>query len=370
MNILFNSKKALSKKSWLLQVHGAMIQNKWGLLNYLLLITCIFILISVIAKVFFNIDDCNYLRLFAFVISGMLLWRTSAIVKKLNKIFCLRKQELRITWSQIALLVAIGLFMVTFVEFVNPRKDSVESILLSGVGMVLIWVFQDTIKSVAAFFYLRQNGLLKIDDWIKVPRHHIDGRVKRISLTTVTIENWDTTSSSFPTYILHAEHFQNLQDMLEGKTYGRQMQKTFVIDTGWIHLLTENEVSQIKKQLPSSMQTYVNTDVKVGKLNMTAFREYVYQMLLNNPKVSHHPRLLVRWLEQVNVGMSLQLYAFITETTLAAYEWEQSKIMEQVIEALPWFGLQLYQSASGFDASNSNIFLRKEPAKYEKEYGK
>lgn len=79
------------------------------------------------------------------------------------------------------------------------------------------WIFQDTIRSVVAFFYLRLNGLLKIDDWIEVKAHGIDGVVRGISLTTVVIENWDNGTSSFPTHILQSENFKNYQKILAGK---------------------------------------------------------------------------------------------------------------------------------------------------------
>ena len=104
--------------------------------------------------------------------------------------------------------------------------------IITVFGAVLGWIFQDTIKSVAAFFYLRANGLLQIGDLIAVPAKGIEGFVRTISLTTVTIENWDTTTSAFPTFILHADHFKNSQRMLEGKTLGRLMKKTFIIDSG------------------------------------------------------------------------------------------------------------------------------------------
>lgn len=377
-------KKWLTSDKCHWQYLGASIHkgNKWVFITLFLN----FVVIIAILGIRYHVWDVDWLNVFAeritkvdtfgaiplkhitFIFSSLVCVFIGLIVHYLTPIFCLRKQESRITWSQILFLVSIGLCIVFFVKMIDPKKDSVDSLLLGGAGLVLAWVFQDTIKSVAAFFYLRLNGLLKIGDWILVPSHQIDGMVKRISLTTVTVENWDTTTSSFPTYILHAEHFKNCQDMMEGKTHGRQMMKTFVIDTGWFHPLTESETIQIKKHTSAALQPFVSHDIYVGKSNMTAFREYVYQMLLCNTKVSHYPRLVVRWQEQVHEGMPLQLYVFITESRLAAFEWEQSKIIEQVVESLPWFGLQLFQRPSGFDTSNSNIYLSRKPAKYEKEY--
>lgn len=294
------------------------------------------------------------------------------IVRTLNSIYCLTKQESRITWSQIMLLVSFGLWLIIVITQIDIKENPAISTILSILGAVMSWIFQDTIKSVVAFFYLRANDLLKIDDWIEVKSHGIDGMVKGISLTTVTIENWDTTTSAFPTYILHSQHFKNYQKMMDGRTHGRQMLKTFIMDTGWIHTVSEKELERIKSIivglkddkrdfLENFIATY-NPEEKM--LNIELFRRYIYHWLMHHPHVSHEPRLIVRWLEQVPEGMPLQVYAFITDTTLAPFEWQQSQIIEHVIESMAWFNLQLYQSASGYDASNSNITIVKEEANY------
>ena len=76
---------------------------------------------------------------------------------------------------------------------------------------------------------------------------------------------------------------------------------------------------------------------------------------MNHSHVSHEPRLIVRWLEQVPEGMPLQIYAFLTDSSLAPFEWQQSQIIEHIIEALAWFNLKLYQRVSGYDASNVSL---------------
>ena len=85
---------------------------------------------------------------------------------------------------------------------------------------------------------------------------------------------------------------------------------------------------------------------------------------MRHPHVSHEPRLIVRWLEQVPEGMPLQVYAFITDSSLASFEWQQSQIIEHIIEALAWFDLQLYQSVSGYDASNCNVNIEEKRTDY------
>lgn len=299
-------------------------------------------------------------------LASLILWCVWFVTKTLNEIFSLRKQETHITWSQIVLLAAFGFWIVVIVCCINLEKDNPADTAIVGVfGAVLGWIFQDTIKSVAAFFYLRANGLLQIGDLITVPSRNIEGFVRTISLTTVTIENWDTTTSAFPTYILHAEHFKNSQRMMEGKTLGRLMQKTFIIDSGWIHPLTTNDVKRLHQHLDTD-RIFKQQEVVSDKLNIEVFRLYIYHWLMNNPHVSQQPRLIVRWLEQTSEGLSLQLFVYLTDTMLDAFEWQQSQIIEHVVKALGWFDLQLYQSPSGYDTSNSNIYLTQQTADYHK----
>ena len=296
----------------------------------------------------------------------LFLWGAWFVTKTLNKVFSLRRQETYITWGQISLLAAFGLWIVVIVCCLNLQKNNpTDTAIITVFGAVLGWIFQDTIKSVAAFFYLRANGLLQIGDLIAVPAKDIEGFVRTISLTTVTIENWDTTTSAFPTFILHADHFKNSQRMLEGKTLGRLMKKTFIIDSGWVHPLTDNDVKRLRKALDVE-NFFVEKEVKCDKLNIEVFRLYIYHWLMNNPNVSQQPRLIVRWLEQTSEGLPLQLLVYLTDTMLDAFEWQQSQIMEHVIKAMGWFDLQLYQSPSGYDASNSNIYLTQQTADYRK----
>lgn len=288
--------------------------------------------------------------------------------RKLTDYYSLKRKETGITWCQIAILIAVILWGVGFLLIFNIHKESRSFLVLGIIGTLLGWVFQDTIKGVAAFIHLRLNNLLNIDDWIAVPKLNVDGMVKRITLTTVTIYNWDTTTSSIPISVLHSDHFINYQKMTEGKTHGRQMLKTFILDTGWffaiisddVKRLTDNE--KIKHFLPEK-------EIVEGVSNAHLYRLYIYHWLMNQPLVSQQPCLVVRWLEQKESGMPLQVYAYIMEGSMPAFEWQQSKIIEHILESLEWFGMRLYQNPSSFDVSNSNIFMTKNEAIYRKEIG-
>lgn len=280
------------------------------------------------------------------------------------------------------MLVAVGIWITGFVFILHIQKEEKGLVAFGIIGTLLTWIFQDKVKGVVAFVHLRMNHHLKIGDWIKVPKYDADGEVKRVTLNTVTIYNWDTTTSVIPISALNSEHFMNLQNMTDGKTYGRRMLKSFILDTSWFRVIAKEEIDSIRDRIDSyeskdDLTNEINRDfisqnlslneISEGVQNFQLYRLYIYHWLMNHPYVSQQPRLIVRWMEQVENGMPLQIYAFITDSNLQAFEWEQSKIIEHIIESLDWFGLRLYQTPSAFDASNNNIFMTQQPANYVKE---
>lgn len=292
-------------------------------------------------------------------------WLFIVVCHSLTNIFSLRKNEAGITWCQISILIAIGLWIIEFVIIFDIKSHPRFATAIGIAGTVITWIFQDTLKGVVAFLHLRFNHLLCIDDWIQIPKSGVDGQVVRVTLTTVTLYNWDTTTSSIPTSMLHSDHFINLQKMLKGKTYGRRMQKTFVLDTGWFHILSEEETCRIR-QSEAIVRYLPAEEIKEGMGNAQLFRLYLFHWLMNHPHVSQQPRLIVRWLEQKESGMPLQIYAYIVDSTLVSFEWQQSQIIEHIIESMDLFGLHLYQSPSSYDVSNS-VYLTNLPVSYRKE---
>ena len=359
------SKKWLSSDRGCTQVMGAMIlKGRWGLTLLLLVMVALSLLSlhnwqnaaflsasSCLTSIYGFISTALRSSWYWLVLLTLLMILVIGVCNTMTNIYSLRKNETGITWCQILILIFVGIWLIGLLCIIKIQKESGYFIIFGVLGTLMTWIFQDTIKGVVAFVHLRLNHLLYIDDWIQVPKLNVDGEVKRITLTTVTIYNWDTTTSSIPTSVLHNDHFINLQRMTDGKTYGRQMLKTFILDTGGFHPLTAEEIESLKQK--KEVKAYLlDEDFKVGELNAHLFRLYVFHWLMNHPYVSQEPRLVVRWLEQKETGLPLQIYGFIMEGGVLAYEWQQSQIIEHIVEALDWFGLQLYQRPSSHDVSN------------------
>ena len=200
-----------------------------------------------------------------------------------------------------------------------------------------------------------------------VPGLNVDGEVRHITPTSVTIDNWDTTTSVIPISALSSGHFKNMERMTEGKTYGRRMLRSFIFDTSWFQPLNKDDVDKIFKKHPEVEKYIPEEEKKDVVMNAHIYRIYLYHWLMRQPYVSQQPRLIVRWEEQVNSGMPLQVYAYITESSVAPFERKQSLITEHIIESMKWFNLRLYQSPSAYDASNGNIYMADKPANYREE---
>ena len=288
---------------------------------------------------------------------NLLVWLIIKVCRTLTNVFILNRNDNGVTSCQIIILATMGLWFIGFVLIFDLQFNGRIVAAIGIIGAVLGWIFQDRVKGVIAFIHLRRHHLLNLGDWIKVPNLDVDGVVEKVTLTTVTFSNWDTTTSTIPIDKLQSEHFINLQNMAEGKTYGRKMQKCFTIDTSWIRPITDDEAERLKSG-EHEINKYLSYDeMKAGVLNANLFRLYLHHWLMNNTNISHKPTLIVRWMDPKDSGMTLQVYAFLIDSNLATYEWKQSQIMEHIITSMEWFGLRLYQSPSAYDVSNSNIHI-------------
>ena len=342
------SKKWLSSDRFIAQVLGAMTNKKCWILTLLF-----FLLLANSVYSYIVFDNIPSILQILLLTTGALL--AFSVCNTLTNLYYLRKNENGITWCQLSILLVIGIWIIGAILIFNIQMSEKNTLVFGIVGGVLAWVFQDRVKGAFAFIHLRLHHLLAIDDWIQVPSYNVDGEVKSISLTTVTIYNWDTTTSTIPISALHSDHFINFQKMSDGKTYGRLMTKTIILDTEPIHAISSDEAERLK-QHEEVMLYLPEEDIHEGVLNAQLYRLFLYHWLMNHSHISQMPRLAVRWLEQNENGLSLQIYAFIIDSGFFAFEWQQSQILEHVFETLGWFGLRPYQSPSAYDIRN----IRKE----------
>jgi miniconductance mechanosensitive channel len=244
--------------------------------------------------------------------------------------------------------------------------DQSPFLFLSGIGAmtaVLLLVFRDTLLSLVAGIQLTNTDLVRVGDWIEMPKYGADGDVIDIALYTIKVQNWDKTITSIPTHKLIDDSFKNWRGMSESG--GRRIKRSIYLDKNTVRFLTEAEVERFKRF--RLLKDYIDakevelreynarigaTDEHVNLRRMTnigTFRAYIVNYLKNHPNIHHGMTLLVRQLDPTPNGVPIQIYGFTNETAWGTYEDIQSDIFDHIMAIVPEFGLRLFQNPSGED---------------------
>ena len=55
--------------------------------------------------------------------------------------------------------------------------------------------------------------MLRLGDWVEMPKYGADGDVIEIGLHTVKVQNWDKTITTIPTHTFMSDSFKNWRGM-------------------------------------------------------------------------------------------------------------------------------------------------------------
>lgn len=241
------------------------------------------------------------------------------------------------------------------------------AVLLSGLGAftaVLLLVFRDPILGLAAGIQLQGNNMVRKGDWITVPKFGADGDVVDVSLTTVSVQNWDKTISSIPTYSLLTDTFKNWRGMEDSG--GRRIKRALALDMTSIRFVDDALMERMRKVqilrdfldkraeeiAAFNRENDVDDSLPVNGRRMTnvgIFRAYLEHYLKRNPQVHEEMTFLVRQLAPSAQGLPIEIYVFSKDQAWANYEAIQADIFDHVLAVVPLFDLRVFQEPSGAD---------------------
>jgi miniconductance mechanosensitive channel len=264
-------------------------------------------------------------------------------------------------------VVKIIIYFIAILLIVAILFNKEVARLLAGLGAVaaiLILVFKDTLLGFVASIQLSANKMIKVGDWITMPKHNADGTVIEISLHTVKVQNWDKTIITIPTYALVSDSFTNWKGMEESG--GRRIKRSVNIDMKSVKFCTKEMVEKFKKikflkeyieQKLAEIELYnkendIDESVIVNGRRMTnigTFRKYLESYLHHHPKIHDNMTFLVRQLQPTDKGIPIEIYVFSNDQRWANYESIQSDIFDHVLAVIPEFELRVFQSPTGED---------------------
>ena len=263
--------------------------------------------------------------------------------------------------------IMAGIFIISILTDKSPW--GVLSIL-GGFTVVLMLVFKDTILGFVASIQLSGNDMIRIGDWIEMPKYGADGDVIEVSINTVKVRNWDKTITTIPTYGLVSDAFKNWRGMSESE--GRRIKRALHIDMSSIKFCTDemlerfNKFDFIKNYIAEKQDEIIEynkeheTDTSQlingrRQTNIGVFRAYTIAYLKNHPKIHQNMTFLVRHLEPTQHGLPVQIYVFSNDQAWANYEAIQADIFDHLLAALPEFGLRVFQNPTGYDFKSLDI---------------
>jgi miniconductance mechanosensitive channel len=261
----------------------------------------------------------------------------------------------------------IFIFVIAGIVILSRLLGQSPLILLSGIGAmtaVIMLIFQDSILGLVAGIQLAANDMVRIGDWIEMPKYNADGDVIEITLTTVKVENFDKTITTVPPHALVKDSFRNWRGMQE--TGGRRIMRSIYIDTSSICFCTDEMINSfmeidILKEYVNSKQSEIenyNTTHKINNsspvngrhmTNVGTFRAYIIEYIRSHTRIRQDMIQMVRQLPPKEYGLPIELYMFTKTTDWSEYETIQADIFDHILAVAPLFGLRLFQNPSGYD---------------------
>lgn len=235
---------------------------------------------------------------------------------------------------------------------------------MGAASAILMLVFKDTILGFVASIQVSTNDMVRIGDWIEMPKYNADGDVIEINLNTVKVVNWDKTITTLPTYLLITEAFKNWRGMQESG--GRRIKRSINIKISSIRYLYADEIEELKKI--QILRDYIierqaeidafNEERKVDRsmpvngrhmTNIGLFRRYVDIYGRRHPGINQEMTFLIRHLQPRDNGLPLELYMFTKSVKWVEHEAVMADIFDHLLAAIKYFKLEVFELPAGDD---------------------
>jgi len=262
---------------------------------------------------------------------------------------------------QLVIWVGAGILSVAVLMQKSPAA------LLAGLGAmtaVLLLVFRDTILGFLASIRIEANQMLRVGDWVEMPKYGADGDVIEIGLHTVKVQNWDKTITTIPTHAFMSDSFKNWRGMTESG--GRRIKRSLNLDMNSVRFLGDDDLERLRGV--QSLRAYLEarseeiaqwnrendvdgrSPINGRRLtNLGTFRAYVEAYLRGLEPIREDMTFLVRQLAPGPEGVPMEIYVFSGEQRWVQYEAIMGDIFDHLLAVLAEFDLRVFQQPGGAD---------------------
>lgn len=300
-------------------------------------------------------------------IIAIIIWSVNSVVSSLVRIFStvdVLKDKPLTSYSQ---LIKIIVFLIGGVLIFSMLLGQSPLAFLGAMGAataVILLIFKDAILGFVASIQMSVYDMIRVGDWVSMPKYDADGDVIAINLTTVMVQNWDKTITTIPAHAFLADSFKNWRGM--SNSGGRRIKRALHVKISSIRFCDEELIRNFKKihllkDFIESRQKEIdeynkNNEVDESVLingrrmtNVGVFRNYARNFLAANPKLNQEMTLMVRQLDPTEKGLPLEIYCFSSDKNWVNYEGIISDIFDHLLAAIPAFDLEIFEAPTGKD---------------------
>src|SRR5690554_88846 len=294
---------------------------------------------------------------------------TNGLIKSIRDWFKTKKSFEDKPVDSYAQVVSIFVFFVSGIIIFSTLTGTSPVTFLVSLGAasaILMLIFKDTILGFVASIQVSVNDMVRVGDWVEMPKYNADGFVLSINLNTVKVQNWDKTITTVPTYAFITDSFINWRGMTNSG--GRRIKRTINLKISSFKFCDEQMLEKFKKYrlirdyIIEKEEEIAKHNANLGDENMISvntrrltnigvFRVYADNYISEKPGVNHKMIAMVRQLQPTSKGLPLEIYCFTSDVRWVYHEKVAADIFDHLLTVASEFGLEVFEEPSGSDFS-------------------
>lgn len=272
------------------------------------------------------------------------------------------------SYAQVVSIIIFFVCAVIIFSALTGKSPIAFLISLGAASAVLMLIFKDTILGFVASIQVSINDMVRVGDWIEMPKYGADGDVLSINLNTVKVQNWDKTITTVPTYAFISDSFKNWRGMQESG--GRRIKRSIYLKMSSFRFLNQEDIDKFKKyrlikdyiiekeqEIANHNKTLDAQSIAVNTRRMSnigVFRAYTNSYLKDTKGINQNMTIMVRQLAPTPKGMPLELYCFANDIRWVYYEGIMADVFDHLLTIVSEFDLEIFEEPSGADFSSLN----------------
>ncbi len=264
----------------------------------------------------------------------------STLITFLQSLARVRTGEKAFSSKTFAQVIKLILWCAAIVIIVSTLMGKSPTFVLSGLGAltaILMLIFKDAILGLVAGIQVVQNDMVRLGDWITMPRFNADGNVIDIALTTVKVQNFDNTVTMIPSSALISDSFVNWRYMSDSK--GRRIKRAL-----WVSVVSIYPLDEAFRAELLAKGLIRKEDKPVS--NLAAFEEWIRRYLKSREDITQELTCMVRQLDAGSEGIPVEIYCFTKTRDWEEYERIQTDVFDNLFIAAPEFGIDIFERTS------------------------